>query len=393
MTDLLNTANNKTSHPGRWHEIDWLRSLAFILLIFYHIGMYYVADWGWHVKSAYQSENLKALMLMLNPWRMPLIFFLSGFALCLVESKVTMSMLVKIRFTRLFIPLIFGMIVIVAPQAYYEAVQKYGFDDGFWAFWTVYLDPTTEVLPQMQHSPLGLITWNHLWYLAYLWAYTLVYVAIRPILRKVGLWISHSKVPAYVFFFGLITGISVIEFYLEPIFPRTHALIDDWYNHARYFLLFVTGYVMAQSGWLYRKLIDHCWVWVGAALPLYLCSLMIHNGHTAIDSVLPHPILKTSLLVTNALCWLFGVVALCGRFMTKHNKLLDYLNQAVLPWYILHQSVVIVLAMALARISMGGALEATTLTIGTFALCALLFHFIQKFNVSRFLFGMKLKRG
>ena len=64
----------------RRYDLDWLRVLAFGLLILYHTGMFYVADWGWHVKSVHQSEWLQLPMLLSNQWRMPLIFLVSGLA-------------------------------------------------------------------------------------------------------------------------------------------------------------------------------------------------------------------------------------------------------------------------------------------------------------------------
>jgi len=65
----------------RLYYVDWLRTLVFVLLIFYHIGMLYVEDWEFHVKSQYQSKSLQYFMILVNQWRMPLVFLVSGFAL------------------------------------------------------------------------------------------------------------------------------------------------------------------------------------------------------------------------------------------------------------------------------------------------------------------------
>src|SRR5690554_3056190 len=78
----------KVGHPSREaamnstrrHDIDALRVIAFGLLILYHVGMFYVADWGWHIKSAYLAEWLQHPMLLLNRWRMSLLFLVSGLA-------------------------------------------------------------------------------------------------------------------------------------------------------------------------------------------------------------------------------------------------------------------------------------------------------------------------
>ena len=64
----------------RRHDIDALRALAFALVILYHVAMYYVAEWHWHLKSPYAAEWLQAPMRALNLWRMDLVFLISGLA-------------------------------------------------------------------------------------------------------------------------------------------------------------------------------------------------------------------------------------------------------------------------------------------------------------------------
>ncbi len=385
MSDLFNAPSE------RRHEIDWLRSLAFILLIFYHIGMFYVADWGWHVKSEYQSTFLQSIMLMVNPWRMPLIFFLSGFALYLIEPKIGALKLIQIRFVRIFIPLVFAMYTILIPQPFFEAVQNHGYTGNIWQFTLVYINPNTQLLEQMQHGPAGLLTWNHLWYLVYLWVYTFLYLLVRPILPMVSVLMEKSM-PALCWLLILIVALTVIETYLEPIFPVSNALVDDWYNHARYFLVFLVGNIIARSKSVYRKIVDNCWAWVSAVLPLYGLSMVLKKTSVFEINTAFEAALATFCFVSNALVWLFAAVALSGRFLTHKNKVLAYLNQAVLPWYILHQSVIIVVAMALAPQQLGGFVEPILVIFGTLAACATLYEGIKRWNPTRFLFGMKLIR-
>ena len=57
--------------------LDSLRLLALGLLIAYHVGMYYVS-WDWHLKSPSASATLEPWMRVVNPWRMSLLFLISG---------------------------------------------------------------------------------------------------------------------------------------------------------------------------------------------------------------------------------------------------------------------------------------------------------------------------
>lgn len=377
-------------HTQRRHDVDWLRVLAFILLIFYHIGMYYVADWGWHVKSQYQSEFLQYPMLLINQWRMPLIFFISGFALCMVEPKIGATKLFSIRFFRVLIPLILGMYLIVPPQAFYEAIANHGYQGTYWIYWLSYIDSTSTILSEMRHSPLGLVTWNHLWYLAYLWVYTLVYLVLRPIFTKVGVCVAQREISPAVLFLVPVALMAIYGLTLKPYYPKTNALTDDWYNHAIYFTVFTLGYLAAKSQKHWSMIVSYRRAWLIGALIFY-SGLMWINAEPQLNYENKLTLVLVKLWVyANLWSWLLAVVGYAGAYLNRPSRLLNYLNEAILPWYILHQTVMIVLAVNIGHLALGGALESSAVVIGTFALCAGLYELIRRWKLTRFMFGMKL---
>lgn len=379
-------------HTCRRHEIDWLRVLAFISLILYHIGMFYVSDWGWHVKSQYQSELLQNLMLLVNPWRMSLIFFISGFALSMVEPKISSIDLLRIRFIRVFIPLIIGMYLIVPPQTYYEAVVNFSYSNGYWAFWLEYIRPSTQLLPEMHVSSLGMLTWNHLWYLMYLWVYSLIYVLLSSVFKWVGHLFVRYEVSVFFIFIIPVMLLMVYGLYLKPNYPQTNALFDDWYNHAVYFSMFVFGYLAAKSEHYINVLVKYRTLFIKAALTSYFLMLILFKtSYLNFDSVVWNVIVHF-FMYANIWLWILSVVGYAGRYLNKPSPTLNYLNEAILPWYILHQTVIIIVAMTLSRFSLGGGLEALLVVFITFTVCALLYELIKRWNISRFIFGMKLKR-
>ena len=101
----------------RRYDLDWLRVGLFLLLIFYHIGMFYV-PWQWHVKSLHAPvEWLEIPMRILNPWRIPALFVISGIALRFALDKASShGAFMWRRFVRLILPVLFGMAVVCAPQ-------------------------------------------------------------------------------------------------------------------------------------------------------------------------------------------------------------------------------------------------------------------------------------
>jgi hypothetical protein len=157
---------------NRRHDLDWVRVLAFGVLVLYHVGMYYVS-WDWHVKSPQAGPTLEPFMLLSSPWRLGLLFLVSGAATAFLLQRRPSGFL-STRSVRLLVPLLFGMLVVVVPQAYYEVVEKLpgGYQDGYGAFYVRYLAADGGFC--REGNCLTLPTWNHLWFVAYLWVYTLV---------------------------------------------------------------------------------------------------------------------------------------------------------------------------------------------------------------------------
>ena len=152
---------------GRRYDLDWLRVFAFGVLIFYHVGMFYVT-WDWYLKSRYSAGFLEPIM-GLTAGRLALLFFISGVAVRFAIDRKTLGKFLPERVTRLVVPLAFGMAVICAPQTYVELRYLGEIGPGYLAFYWDYLGygDFTMVRPP----------WNHLWYVAYILVYTLIAAA------------------------------------------------------------------------------------------------------------------------------------------------------------------------------------------------------------------------
>ena len=118
----------------RRHDLDWLRVLVFGLLIFYHVGMFFV-PWGFHIKNNVIYEEIKWPMLFLNQWRLPILFVISGMGTYYALSKRTGGRFAGERITRLLIPLVAGMLLVVPPQVYIERLAHGQFSGSYFDFW------------------------------------------------------------------------------------------------------------------------------------------------------------------------------------------------------------------------------------------------------------------
>jgi peptidoglycan/LPS O-acetylase OafA/YrhL len=162
--------SNETARPERRIDLDWIRIIAFGLLILYHVGMLFV-PWDFHVKSAHILPGLEPVMAALNPWRLSLLFLVSGAATRSMTMKFKPRALFAARAARLLPPVAFGMLVIVPPQSYFEVVERWNYAGGFVKFYTeLYLGPPRQIC-EAGHCVI-LPTWNHLWFVVYLFVYS-----------------------------------------------------------------------------------------------------------------------------------------------------------------------------------------------------------------------------
>jgi fucose 4-O-acetylase-like acetyltransferase len=377
----------------RRFDLDWVRVLAFGLLVLYHVGMYYVT-WDWHVKSPHSSPALEPFMLLSSPWRLGLLFLVSGAATSFLLRRRPQGFL-GTRSRRLLVPLLFGMLVVVAPQAYYEVVEKVpgGYHDGYWAFYARYLSADQGFC--RGDDCLILPTWNHLWFVAYLWVYTVVlWLAVTTLPQA---WLARFRV-------GVARGLSGAGLILWPVtvlaiarlalvgrFESTHALIDDWYNHAQYLPLFLLGFAMTRMTGVWPALWRLRWTALALAAISYSAIAIYFTG-TGFDDANPPPqALRMAMRVVWALNQWTAMAAILGfawRFRDADGPVLRYLVPAVFPVYILHQTVTVVLAHHLKPVALSPAVEGPILVVGTFALCFAGYELIRRIGPLRPLFGL-----
>ena len=371
---------------ARRYDLDWLRIIAFGLLIFYHVGMFYVT-WGWHVKSVYAAPTVEPLMSVVNPWRLALLFFISGVAIRFATDKAeSPGRFARSRVVRLGLPLLFGIYFWVMLQAYYQVRQSGEFTGSVFAFYPDY------VALEQSFSTIT-PTWNHLWYLAYLLVYILVTIAILPWLQRIpesSAWQALTKRPLIVVFV-LILPFAINEAWLSPIFPTTHELINDWAHHAHRFMIFLVGYFVAKDASFWRS-VDK--VWKFTPVLAIATWLILQNGQDIADWT--HEYLSDSELrfifsyVATLYSWacILTLLGFAQRFLNRESSQLRYLTGAIFCYYVLHQTITIIAGYYLTNYQLGVSVESLLVLAITVAGCALGYEIIRRVPGIRVLFGV-----
>ncbi|WP_425408506.1 acyltransferase family protein [Hyphococcus sp.] len=377
---------------SRRYDLDWLRIIAFGLLIFYHIGMFYVT-WGWHVKSAYAGPAAEPLMLIVNPWRLALLFFISGVAVRFASGKAVSNWrFVGSRAYRLGLPILAGMIMVVAPQSYFELRQAGAIEPGYFAFWGNYLK-----LEQLY--PMITPTWNHLWYVVYLFVYILLISPFLPMLRRFAEGAGARALniiaggPARLMLLVIVPFV-IYELVLSPQFPTTHNLYADWANHAHRFTIFLLGFFAAKHDRFWRSVHGALPLAAGFAVGLWLLGAYVEANEEMVAASwvarIPHiGVIETALETLYAWSCIVALMALAQRFLNRPSKRLTYLTGAVFCYYILHQTIIITAGYYLTQMALGVWTEFLLVTTITIAGCVAGYELFRRIPGLRVFLGVK----
>jgi peptidoglycan/LPS O-acetylase OafA/YrhL len=369
----------------RQFGLDWLRIGAFGILIFYHIGMFFV-PWGWHVKTAQPIEWVQWPMMAVNPWRLTLLFLISG-----VVSRSLMKKLVKpgafasSRSWRLLVPLAAGMAIFVAPQPWIELRDRGAYSDGFLHFW---LNDYAE-FGASRATPLP--TWNHLWFVAYLWAYSMLLTAaaLLPARARARLQATFDRLFGSWRLFALpLAWLFVARAALFPTFGETHALVDDPYAHAVYGFAFFFGVGLARSRPAWTT-ITRNWklslsaATLGCALTFYIHGAAVDGGAVVLARAATRALLAWGSIL--------GLLGLAQLHLHRDGPVRRYLTEAIFPYYIAHQTIIVVVGYYLKQWSVGPALEFAGILAATILGCALTYEVARRISWLRPILGLKMQ--
>lgn len=368
----------------RRFDLDWLRVLAFTMLIFYHTSLVFT---NWIISNEENSNFLLYLAYSVSQWRMPLICVISGAGVFFAFKRRSVASFLGERLRRLLIPLIFGVLFITAPQMYYNRL----FEGQQVAS---YLDFQLSVF-QFKIFPKGNFHWFHLWFIGYLLLYCILTLPFLVVLRKewgkrliskLATLFAQKKWLIFALIMPLIIVDVMIGVYWNPKGSKFLSLL----------IFFVYGYLFFTKNQFvvlirkYRK-----FTIIGAVITA-LIVLAIGDktgfGDVYVYSGFIPFVLGKIVKNINLLLWLCTIVGFAKRYLNFNHSILKYANEAVYPFYILHQTVLIVLGYYVIQLQTGIAIKFWLISIGTFVISLLIFELLIRRNkILRFLFGLKPK--
>lgn len=386
----------------RRHDIDWLRVFATYLLLPFHAAMVFNPAPFYHVRNADLSFFFLVLCGFISLWHMPLFFLLAGWSVFSSLSARGARGFLRERFFRLFVPLVAGCVLLMPPIKYLELAG--GLDANYAG---LHVDPKLQdgfrqVIPSglpaaapfdqgfLEFLPtfftdLSRFTWAHLWFVAYLLTFTLLYLPLFRRIRDSREWFPGGVSPSWIY--APIVPLAIVQVTMRERWPGLQNLFDDWANFAYYSTYLVAGFLLAR----FPALEEAAHRERGRALAIALAAtLVLFLGVLGVFSSPPVMLAHSAVA---GWCFVIALLGWARRKLSFTTPALDYLTESAFPVYLLHQSAIVVPGYFLVQLPLGLwpkffaiLMVATVLTVGVY-------HWlVRPYRVPRFLCGMKAAR-
>jgi glucans biosynthesis protein C len=370
----------------RQHYIDWLRLGAVFLLFFFHSARVFDPSKNFYVQNIPKSDIIYHIFIrMLDPWHMSLFFLLAGASTCYALRKRTGGKYSRERFKRLFIPFVFGVMVLIPPQSYLGLLNHSNYSGSFfhWLpdFFTLQEDDPDGYF-------MGGYTWGHLWFIFHLFVYSLIALPLFLYFnRESGRgWINRlASAFTHPLVFLLLFPLVLV---LLSEFPDVGGGNPIWY-----ITFFISGFIfMADPRFI--EAIDRKRRLLLIVGPMMLVFLTICS-YESWPSRFPDwfDVIVDRYYAFISWFTILAVLAYGKRLLNFTNRLLNYFAEASYPLYILHQTVIVIIAYYLVQTDIAVAIKYVTLVACSFVSSVLVYDILVKRNtVTRFLFGIRPRR-
>ena len=391
----------------RRYDIDWLRVIAVLAVFIYHCTRFFGTE-GWHLKNSEQSMVVFVLARgLIWPWLMEIFFLLSGAGAWYALKSRTGGQYLVNRVKRLLIPLYtVGLFILIPPQVYFEAVTNGGYTGTFWEmlprYYSHLFDGFLNIFPHVLNDPARLVPFGfpgHLWFLQYLFLISLVTLPLllylksesgRRVIDKLAGWCDR---PGGIFLLAMPLVLILVCF--RSVFDGSRT----WADFLWYATFFVIGFIMVADKRFTESIKRHGWVCLAlwflgffGVLSVFLLVL----GYDPMPGNEPFSLMYVGYQVVYSVASWSAVVfmlSLGAKYLNFSNKFLAYANEAVLPFYLLHQTVILCVGWFVIPLAMGIIPKYLIVVVVAFVLIIGLYQLlIRPFNIVRFFFGMRPKK-
>jgi len=374
----------------RRNDIDWLRIFATLMIFFFHSARAFDTI-PFHIKNGETYMSFTVFIIFTSIWIMPLFFMLSGISSYYALRHRTQKEFIKERSKRLMVPYIFAICTVLSIHVYFEAL-----------FGSDYLPPFNGSFLEfffLNYFSRGFygeggffpITGIYLWFILFLFIFSMISLKLFIYFRKVTIEYKLSKLADFCTKKGgiLILVIPLILLQLIGILFLGFLVLSGW-SILVYLCIFIYGYIFASND-KFKKAIDKNYTLT--FIIGIISSIIAIIAYLNLSFEITVLILFIVFAPLGCLCWLVTILGFANKYLNKNSKHLKQLNDLVLPFYIIHQTIIVMVDYYIIQLNISVILKYLIVLAIAFGLTLGLVLIIRKINILRLLFGMRLKKN
>ena len=365
----------------RLYYLDWVRVLAILMVFVYHSTRFFNME-IWNVKNPTWYPPVEAWNRFTTAWLLPIIFVVSGASLFYAVGKGEGGIkgagkFIKDKALRLLVPVVVCALTHASLQTYLQRLTDGAFGGSYFQYLPDYF--------------LHDIDWMgaHLWYLVVLFLFSVLLYPLMRWLRGRGRGVL-TRAGDLLALPGAAYALALPTLLLAVLLDYNNNPHNAGWTFYVYLWLTFAGFLVASHEGLQASVERLRWLSLPAGLVLVGVGVFLLTLEAG-------PAFGTW---RNALGWgsralgsWFLVLAILGfarRHLNFATARLKYANEAVLPFYILHQTVLLGVGYFVVQRAIPDLLKWAIILIISFPIIMVLYEFlVRRFNVVRFLFGMK----
>jgi hypothetical protein len=382
--------NTKIGSTVRRYDFDWLRVLLTLaVLVFHSLRFFNLEDWG--IKNGTTYMLAEVLVVFISRWLMPVMFLISGIATFYALDKRRAGRFVRDRSLRLLVPFLVGLFTHLRLQEYLAQVSQKQYSGSFWQWYPSMFNGLDWLG--------GYINWSrgHLWYLEVLFVFSLVCLPLVIWLRngsgqRVLSWLGERLSAPGAVYLVVLLPILLLSATLDP--ENGSALGEEYggWNLPSYLIFFLSGFVIASSPAMQASIRRIRWISLVTGVVIFFAGSGLILALGGEDAAFGTPLYLLWTFVSSLSAWAC-TLAILGFGMQRLNvrtPVLDYTNEGVLPFYVLHQTILWVVGFYVLTWAIPDLAKWLIILVSTFVTIMVLYEFlIRRINVIRVLFGMK----
>jgi glucans biosynthesis protein C len=377
--------NTKVQTAVRRYDLDWLRVLAILTVFVFHSSRFFDLE-DWHVKNAAQYLGVQIWIIILASWMMPLIFAISGASLYYALGKSKTVKFIQDKAMRLLVPLVIGILTHISIQVYLDRLTHGQFHGSYFEFLPHYFNGFQDFGGNMPWTGM------HLWYLLVLFIYSLLFLPLfrwlkdgsgRGLIDRLGSFLAR---PGAAFLLALPTVALLVL--IDPDSTLGNLENGGWY-YIVYITFFLGGFLIIAHEGLQRRIQGQRWLSLAAGLVMLVVAFALWRGIDPIYGSLRFAAIY-SLQGLGSWCFILAILGFGMTHLTFNTPFLKYANQAVLPFYVMHQTVLLVIGYFIVQWAIPDLVKFLLIAAGSFGIIMSLYEYlVRRVDIMRILFGMK----